>query len=166
VAFAAISNVLENAPKLHFHGFGFGRPGLNLDGSRQTPKQQHAEFVVRRKECLGLRAAEAFLRSLALLGRVKETKTVRSGAGSYKLKHLAENYTCTYPEGGKLGPDYVSNGILIAAALHIGFKYKTDVDHLGYNTQNAAFNMSKAAIKVLDAEIRPWMGGRNSRGSA
>jgi hypothetical protein len=73
----------------------------------------------------------------------KRTKTVRSGNGSYRLKHVAENYVCAYPEGEKLGPDYVPNGMLIAAALHMGFKYKTHVDDLGYDTQNATFNMSR-----------------------
>jgi hypothetical protein len=162
-ALAAIRRVLDNAPKLHIHGFGFGRPQRGADGSRQTPQQQYAEFVDRRKECLGPHAAEAFLRSLALLARVKETKTVRSGTGSYRLKHIAENYICTYPEGGKLGPNYVPNGMLIAAALHMGFKYKTDVDDLGYDTQNATFNMSKPVIEALDAEIRPQTGFAQDR---
>jgi hypothetical protein len=151
----AIQGVLDTAPRLHIYGIGFGRPQRNADGSRQTPQQQHAEFLEHRKECLGNHAAEAFLLSLALLARVKEIKTVRSGAGSYRLKHIAENYVCTFPEGGKLGPTYVPNGMLIAAALHMGFKYKTYVDDLGYDGPNANFNMSKAAVDDLDAEIRP-----------
>jgi hypothetical protein len=114
------------------------------DGSRQTPQQQYAEFEERREECLGRHAAEAFF---AITGHCwrgsKRTKTVRSGNGSYRLKHVAENYVCAYPEGEKLGPDYVPNGMLIAAALHMGFKYKTHVDDLGYDTQNATFNMSR-----------------------
>jgi hypothetical protein len=153
-AHVAIRGVLDCTPKLHIHGLGYGRPQRNADGSRQTPEQRYAEFEERREECLGRHAAEAFLRSLALLARVKETKTVRSGTGSYRLKHVAENYVCAYPEGEKLGPDYVPNGILIAAALHMGFKYKTHVDELGYDTQNATFNMSKSIIDDLDAEIR------------
>jgi hypothetical protein len=100
---------------------------------------------------------------LALLARVPKTKTIRSGTGSYGLKHIAENYVCEYPEGGELGPDYVPNGMLIAAALHMGFKYKTYVDDLGYDTQNASFNMSKAIIDELDAEIRPRTGFARDR---
>jgi hypothetical protein len=162
-AHVAIRGVLDSTPRLHIHGLGFGRPQRSADGSRQTPQQQYAEFEERREECLGRHAAEAFLRSLALLARVKETKTVRSGTGSYRLKHVAENYVCTYPEGQKLGPDYVPNGMLIAAALHMGFKYKTHVDELGYDTQNATFNMSKAVIDDLDAEIRPQTGFAQDR---
>lgn len=165
-ALAAIGHVLDSRPKLHIHGIGFGRPKRNADGSQQTQQQQYAEFIERRQECLGRNAAEAFLLSVALLMRVKETKTVRDGSGSYRLKHIAENYACEYPEGGKLGPKYVPNGMLIAAALHMGFKCKADIDHLGYDTQNATFNISKAAIKALDDEIRPWIGGRDYRRQA
>ena len=162
-AHVAIRSVLDTTPKLHIHGIGFGRPQRNANGTRQTPQQRYAEFEERRGECLGKRAADAFLRSLALLARLPKTKTIRSGTGSYRLKHVAENYTCSYPEGGKLGPDYVPNGMLIAAALHMGFKHKTYVDDLGYDTLNASFNMSKAVINDLDAEIRPRSGFAQDR---
>jgi len=154
----AIQGVLDTVPRLHIYGIGFGRPQRNADGSRQTPQQQYTEFLEHREECLGNHAAGAFLLSLALLARVRETKTVRSGTGSYRLKHIAENYVCTFPEGGKLGPAYVPNGMLIAAALHMGFKYKTYVDDLGHDGPNATFNMSKATVDDLDAEIRPRTG--------
>lgn len=159
----AIRRVLDAVPRLHIHGLGFGRPQRNADGTRQTSQQQYAEFLEHRQECLGEDAAEAFLRSLALLARVKETKTVRSGTGSYRLKHIAENYACTYPEGAPLGPDYVPNGMLLAAAVHMGFKHKTYVDDLGYDAPNATFNMSKTVIDDLDAEIRPRGGFAQDR---
>jgi hypothetical protein len=156
----AILGVLDALPKLHVNGIGFGGPWRNADGSRQSPRQRYAEFLERRENCLGRRATEAFLRSLALLVRIPRTKTIRSGTGSYRLKHIAENYVCAYPEGGTLGPNYVPNGMLIAAAVHTGFRYKTDIDDLGYDTLNATFNMSKTVIDDLDAEIRPdlWIG--------
>ncbi|MFL9503317.1 hypothetical protein ACJMQP_24935 [Rhodopseudomonas palustris] len=159
----AIRAALDALPRLHIFGIGFGRPQRNADGSWQTPEQQYAEFQKRREECFGNRASEAFLLSLALLARVSETKTIRSGTGSYRLKHIAENYVCTYPEGGKLGPAYVPNGMLIAAAVHMGFKYKTYVDDLGYDTLNASFNMSKTVVDDLDAEIRPHTGFASDR---
>ena len=46
-------------------------------------------------------------------------------------------------------------GMLIAAAVHMGFKYKTYVDDLGYDLPNVNFNMSKRSIDELDFEIRP-----------
>lgn len=45
----AIRGVLDAMPRLSVHGIGFGRPQRNADGSRQTPEQQYAKFVERRK---------------------------------------------------------------------------------------------------------------------
>ncbi len=154
----AICEVLRTIPRLHVFGIGIGRPRRMPEGSWSTPQQLYAEFLERRQECLGPHAARAFLRSLAFLALIQKTKTVRSGAGSYRLKHIAENYECTYPEGANLGPDYVPNGMLIAAAAHMGFKYKIHVDELGYETLNASFNMSKPVIDDLDVRIRAHSG--------
>lgn len=159
----AISRVLDTVPKLHKYGIGFGRLQRNADGSRQTMQQQYDEFLRHRKECLSEYSSEEFLRSLAFLSRVVPTRTIRKGTGSYRLKHIAENYRCTYPEGDKLGPDYVPNGLLIAAAIHAGFKYKTYVDDLGYDIPNVSFNMSKAIVDDLDEEIRPGYGFAQDR---
>jgi hypothetical protein len=159
----AIREVLHTIPRLHVFGIGIGRPQRTPEGSWSTPQQRYAEFLERRQECLGRHAAKAFLVSLAFLALLPKTKTVRSGAGSYRLKHIAENYRCTFPEGEKLGPHYVPNGILIVAAVHMGFKYKTHVDDLGYDTLNASFNMSKPAIDDLDARIRPQSGFAQDR---
>jgi hypothetical protein len=159
----AINDVLDRMPRLSIHGIGFGRPQRNQDNTWETPQQSYAKFVERRQECQGLHAAEEFLLALALLARVQPTKTVTSGSGSYRLKHVAENYACTYPEGGKLGPQYVPNGMLIAAAVHMGFRYKTHFDNLGYDLPNVNFNMSKRSIDDLDFEIRPNTGFAHDR---
>ena len=159
----AIREVLCIIPRLHVFGIGFGQPQRTPEGSWPTQQQRYAEFLERRQECLGRRAAKAFLISLAFLALIPKTKTVRSGTGSYRLKHVAEKYECTYPEGAKLGPEYVPNGMLIAAAIHMGFKYKTHVDDLGYDTLNASFNMSKPTIDDLDACIRPQSGFAQDR---
>lgn len=159
----AIKDVLDKMPQLSIHGVGFGRPQGNQDNTWETPEQSYAKFVERRQECRGLHAAEAFLLALTLLSRIQPTKTITSGSGSFRLKHIAENCACTYPEGGKLGPQYVPNGMLIAAAVHMGFKYKTYVDDFGYDLPNMNFNMSKRSIDELDFEIRPNMGGAHHR---
>ena len=162
-AHVAIRGVLDTIPRLHVFGIGIGRPHRTPEGSWSTPQQQYAEFLERREECLGGHAGKAFLQSLAFLASVQKTNTIRSSAGSYRLKHIAEKYECTYPEGGRLGPGYVPNGMLIAAAVHIGFKYKTYVDERGYDTLNASFNMSKPAIDDLDARIRQQSGFTQDR---
>jgi hypothetical protein len=159
----AINDVLDRMPRLSIHGIGFGRPQRNQDNTWETPQQSYAKFVERRQECQGLHAAEEFLLALALLARVQPTKTITSGSGSYRLKHIAENYACTYPEGGKLGPQYVPNGMLVAAAVHMGFRYKTYFDDLGYDLPNVNFNMSKRSIDDLDFEIRPNTGFAHDR---
>lgn len=152
----------------------FGAGGANVRNLRDSHGkayciaergQRYEEFQERRRDCLNLgsHSSEAFLRSLAFLACVKPTKTIRSGTGSYRLKHIAENYTCTYPEGGKLGPAYIPNGMLIAAALHMKFKHKTYVDDRGYDVPNTSFNMSKTVIDDLDATIRPNSGYAHDR---
>lgn len=159
----AINGVLERMPRLSIYGIGLGRPQRNQDNTWETPQQRNSRFAEQQQECQGLHAAEAFLLALALLSRIQPTKTITSGSGSYRLKHIAENYACAYPEGGKLGPRYVPNGMLIAAAVHMGFNYKTYVDDYGYDLPNANFNMSKPSIDELDFEIRPNMAGTRHR---
>jgi hypothetical protein len=153
----AIKGVLDKMPRLSIYGISSRRPQRNQDNTWETPQQSYSRFVELRQECQGLHAAEAFLLALMLLSRIQPTRTITSGSGSYRLKHIAENYACTYPEGRKLGPQYVPNGMLIAAAVHAGFKYKTYVDDFGYDLPNVNFNMSKRSIDELDFEIRPNM---------
>jgi hypothetical protein len=155
VARVAIRSVLERTPRLCIRGFGDGRPARKQDGKLEDAREHFARFLGNRQELLEDAAVDQFLRSLAFLRRVQATKTVRPDTSSYRLKHIAENYACTYPEGDKLGPHYVSNGALIAAAIHAGFRYKTYVDELGWDSPNVNFNMSKPRLDDLDCEIRP-----------
>ena len=151
----ALQNISERTPKLTMWGIGVGRPRRKDDGRWEDFRDMNAKFQKDRAELVSDGAVAPFLTSLAFLKRVASTKTIRKGTGSYWLKHIAENYACTYPEGEKLGPTYVSNGVLIAAALHAGFKMKTYVDELGYDDLNVSFNMSKPCLEELDCEIRP-----------
>ncbi len=155
LARVAILAVLEREPRLTMHGIGVGYPPQTPNGRRETNQEYNARFHEGQEELHWDSAAEEFLLSLAFLQIVPATKTIRRGTHSYRLKHLAEKYPCSYPEGEKLGPQYVSNGALIAAAIHAGFRYKTFEDELGYFNLNATFNMSKAALDNLDCELRP-----------
>lgn len=155
VAKVALGDVSERTSKLTLWGIGVGRPRRKEDGRWEDFRDMNAKFRQDRAELLGDGAVKSFLTSLAFLERVTPTKTIRKGAGSYRLKHIAENYSCTYPEGAELGPIYVSNGVLIAAALYAGFKMKTYVDEMGYDDLNVSFNMSKPCLEDLDCEIRP-----------
>lgn len=162
VGLAALKSVAESYPRLTDIGIGVGPP-RNRGGYWQTAAEHQAMFAEGRADLVSEGSVEAFLLSLAFVQRVERTKTVRPATNSYWLKHIAENYTCSYPDGEELGPRYVSNGSLIAAAIYAGFQLKTSVDDYGYDSMNAGFNMSKASLYDLDCEIRPDGARANSR---
>ncbi len=155
VARFLVRALLATDRRLTLHGIGVGRRKRKDDGNWETAQEHYGRVLQSRKEFLGNDGIEQFLLSLAFVGRVEPTKTIRPGTGSDRLKHIAENYSCNYPEGGRLGPRYVSNGALIAAAVYAGFRYKTYIDDLGYDSLNVNFNMSKPSLDDLDCEIRP-----------
>jgi hypothetical protein len=151
----ALRDIAERTPKLTVWGIGIQRPAPKQGGGWEDARDLNAKFVKARRELIDDSSVEPFLASLAFLARVTPTKTIRSGTGSYWLKHIAENYACTYPDGEELGPTYVPNGVFIAAALHGGFRMKTYVDDHGYDEPNVSFNMSRPGLEDLDCEIRP-----------
>lgn len=155
---AALQNIAERFPRLAARGFGMG----DWD-SDKTPAERHRDFEKSRAELVSDYAVEPFLASLAFLSRVERTKTIRPATHSYWLKHVAENYACTYPDGETLGPVYVPNGLLIAAAAHAGFDVKPNTDEYGRETLNARFNMAKVSLYDLDCEIRPDGARANAR---
>jgi hypothetical protein len=153
VARSAIRSVLDAVPVLTSAGIGVGPPNRNADGKWETPQQRNSQFVESQRELLD--SEEQFLLSLAFVSRIRKIRTIGSGRGSYGLKHIAEKYLCNYPTGEELGPQYVSNGALIAAAVHWGFCFRKYVDHLGYIELNVSFNMSKRSTNELALKIRP-----------
>ncbi len=151
----AIRAVLEQVPNLTTAGIGVGPPRRTPEGKWETATQHYSRLLEWRQEFFHESSAEQFLLALAFVQRIRAIKTIGKGPGSYGLKHIAEKYLCTYPDGAPLGPQYVSNGVLIAASVHAGFKFKKYVDDLGYDSLNVSFNMSKRSIDDLDREIRP-----------
>ncbi|KRB29713.1 hypothetical protein ASD99_23890 [Mesorhizobium sp. Root695] len=152
---AVLRKIVEQTPTLTMWGIGIGRPQRQSDGKFENAREHSARFVEARLELQSDAAVVPFLLSLALLDRVKRTKTIRPDTGSYWLKHVAENYVCTYPDGDELGPQYVPNGAFVAAAIHAGFHFKRHIDQFGYDEPSVSFNMSTRALIVLDCEIRP-----------
>jgi hypothetical protein len=121
----ALHDIAKTNPKLTMWGIGIGRPRHKADGEWEDWRDRNAKFAEARDELVDDGAVGAFLTSLAFIAKVKRTKTIRNHTGSYRLKHIAENFACTYPEGSRLGPKYVPNGALIAAAIHAGFQYRS-----------------------------------------
>lgn len=163
VAKAAVQVVVDQWPSLNINGFGTGERERGSDGRWESAAEEQKRLEAYRDDLLSDYALAPFLASLALVSRIERTKTVRPGTGSYKLKHIAENYACTYPDGETLGPVYVANGVLIAAAIHAGFAVKPYTDDYGREILNAGFNMSKTSIEDLDCEIRPDGGAAHAR---
>jgi hypothetical protein len=154
VGLAALKSVAEAYRRLTDYGIGVGPPE-HCGGYWRTVAEYRSKFAEGRADLVSESSVEPFLLSLAFVQRVERTKTIRPATSSYWLKHIAENYACTYPDGEELGPAYVANGLLIAAAAYAGFQVKTFVDDYGYESLNAGFNMSKASLYDLDCEIRP-----------
>lgn len=151
----ALRDVANRVAALTAWGIGIGRPPRGDRSIREYFLGLDQKFQKERAELTGNSSVPAFLASLAFLDRVPKTKTIRTKGGSYWIKHIAENFPCSYPNGEKLGPVYVPNGILIAAALHAGFDMKTHIDAYGYEEVNVSFNMSRQHLKDLDCEYRP-----------
>ncbi|HUD92510.1 hypothetical protein [Sphingobium sp.] len=147
---AALIGVAKRFPTLTAAGFGMGQWR-----SDETPQERRARFAQGRSDLVSDYAAAPFLASLAFVSRVDRTKTIRPATNSYWLKHVAEDYECTYPDGENLGPVYVPNGLLIAAAIHVGFDVKPHLDDYGREKLNAGFNMAKTSLYDLDCEIHP-----------
>lgn len=166
VAVAALHNISEAHPTLTVWGIGAGQPRRKPDGRWETAEEKNQRFRKARADLTSDGTVEAFLTSIAFLQNVPKTKTIRQGTGSYFVKHTAENYPCTFPEGEPLGPQYVPNGALIAAAIQCGFRYKLHTDELGYYSVNVTFNMSKTRLDDLDCIYRPNGARAHSRKSA
>lgn len=154
-AHAVVLEIMERDDRLHLWGWGCGRPERRDDGRWETAEEHYDRFLGYREELRQVAVADQVLRSIALLSRVPATKTIRPDTDSYRLKHIAENLECRFPDGEKLGPAYVANGPLIVAAAHLGFRYRTGRDRDGWEWPNVTFNMSQAHLLELDIEIRP-----------
>jgi hypothetical protein len=154
-AIEALRNVAEKVPQLTMWGMGSGRPQRKPNGMKENIYESSQRFLKEREALVSAEAVGGFLRSICFLSQVKQTKTIRPKTGSYWIKHIAEKFPCRYPDGMELGPDYVANGTLIAAAIHLGFKFKTHFDESGYLTPNVSFNMSEPFLADLDCVYRP-----------
>lgn len=163
MASMAIDAIAQREPMFCVHGFGLGPPRRFYWEEPEAQQVLDARFRELRKDLMGERTLQGFLLASAFLERVPRTQSIRREAGSYWIKHIAENYPAKYPEGGTLGPCYVPNGILIAAALHAGFEIRKMHDEHGHLHQAVIFNMSVAALNALNDEFQPDSGRAQDR---
>jgi hypothetical protein len=116
-----IQAVIDMIPTLNAHGVG---------AFDAVKREYRAAYIASEQETL-LRSAEECTKICEWLAQIEKTETPRPHAGSYFLKHLAEE---------EIG--YVTNGAFIAAAVHCGFDFEIEP-----NSPNPYFNMSKKSIQ-------------------
>lgn len=108
-------------------------PGLCANGWGTDP----ADFDRSRAHMTSPHGVEEFERALAFVEACwRPTRAITRHASSYGLKHSAERW-----HRARLGDGadcYVSNGALIAAALHLGYRHRPLP-----RTSNCLFNVAK-----------------------
>lgn len=123
-------------------------PALSRFGYRasrdrdETIEEAETRFQTSRAEMLDDQAVGEFIRAVEFLSKFARRKTINRKRGSYGMKHDAERST----------GDYVANGMLIAAALGMGFLAVPT--HFG--SPNAYFNISsKSGIRASQNQKVP-----------
>lgn len=131
-----LRNVARDHQDLTYAGMGQnGR--FRYDKSRMLVfADEQAEFQAQRFRLLDSKKVSEFLRSLAFLQSAVPTRRNPLPTDSYALKHLAEKFLYTSPDGTQTGNGYVSNGMLIAAGIHANVPWKHDPGE-----PNVQFNM-------------------------
>ncbi|MCH8863535.1 MAG: hypothetical protein IID51_13665 [Proteobacteria bacterium] len=110
----AIEDARTQEPNLTRSGFAYkDKPG-------RTQADINAEIERDRKQPIGFFAVEEFMRACEFLSQKEKRTTINKDSNSYGLKHEAERF---HKKNGASNP-YVSNGMFIAAAIHLGFKIK------------------------------------------
>jgi hypothetical protein len=115
---------MAHEPLLTRFGFGIYRD------PEKTPEERRQELQAVRAQLVSSEGVSEFSRACEFLAYYPVRKTINPKAFSYGLKHAAEHF---HRELGN-NDNYVSNGALIGAAIHLGFDYRAD-------GPNAYFNM-------------------------
>lgn len=125
-------------------------PDLSRDGMRS--RHNGTLFPTSRPAMLDGSAVAEFQRAVEWLGTVRQTSRINSKRVSYGYKHEVERYHAAhYP--GQL--EYVSNGMFIAAALHMRFRIKRD----DWDSPNVFLNL----LTVEDEKARKQPAGNLAR---
>jgi len=128
---ADINAVLEKFPDLTAHGAGV------YEAHRLSPDERKAKLKEGQDRLL--RDVETFDKVVGWLSAHPEAriKTINRRHSSYGWKHVAERSLGTY----------VSNGIFIAAAVHLGYPY-----HRTHGDPNVSFPISEKFYLAMEAD--------------
>jgi hypothetical protein len=159
LASAAQAKIARETPDLHGHGYGRNSVYLLDNEHRDIRKSVAAaevetvvfalrekKFTESRKELIAVRESDNFIRALAFCSALKPIKSINRKHSSYNLKHRAEERGYELVEGVMLHRSYVSNSLLIAAALYVGFVTDADKRINGRSSPNAFFNISQGSL--------------------
>jgi hypothetical protein len=141
-----IRTVMEQHPGLTHFGFGvYNERRLSVD-------DWCTRMAESREEMLGEHAVYEFQRACQYLACLDRIKTLNRQCTSYNLKHAAERFHDRKQETtGKNDRTYVSNGMLITAAYHLGFSVASVV----HRSANAFLNISNRSFKEVDSVPMP-----------
>lgn len=142
VARTAVRRALELESLLTERGFDSVVPQTSRE-REMTRDQLRAAFKERREEALGDWAMDQFELALIYINMQEYRKTINKDFSSYGLKHRAENLSRNQKLHTHLG-NYVSNGMLIAAAMTRGLACKPTF----FGSSNAFFNISSKSIRA------------------
>lgn len=139
VAKIAIKQVMQKTPNLTHFWFG-----IYYDRN-QTIENRMKEFEKNRKAMLTEYATDEFLIAMEFASHLQLRKTLNKSVTSYGLKHQAERFFQANPRPDRPGHGYIINGMMIVAAIHLGFKAAST--HHG--SPNAYFNVSLRNLSDL-----------------
>jgi hypothetical protein len=111
----AIRAVMDKMPEL-------GRGGFFVHDRRETPEANRRKHDDSRASMLSDDAIGEFERAVEFLEARGQRATLNRQVTSYSWKHSAEKFH----RAAGADNDYVANGMMIAAAVHLGFKVVRD----------------------------------------
>lgn len=135
---AAIAAAMAEVPDLTAFGFGI------FEDRTKSAAEKQAEFEKKRADMLSAFSIEQFKRAVAFLKTRSKRATISRKQSSYGLKHEVERYFAGQGESDK----YVSNGMFIAAAVHLGFKFERSGPNAYFNI--GAYRMTDGARPLED----------------
>ena len=127
--------------------FGFGL----YDGHRLSVAEWRVQFAENRASMLSDDGIAEFVRARDYLALLDTIKTTNRKHTSYGLKHAAERHHRRGAYADRTTDAYVSNGMLLAAAYHLGLR----VSQVSWNSPNAHLNVSSRSVKELDSNLKP-----------
>ena len=142
---AQIRTVLAVQDQLTRAGFGICR------ANQLSVAEWRSKFARERASMLDDEAVLEFGRACSYLALLTTTKAPNRSHSSYGIKHAAERHHRPQVSGDRTVNVYVSNGMLLAAAFHLGLR----VSRIAWDSQNAYLNISSRAFRELDSDRRP-----------